>query len=114
MVRMTGLVVGATDPLDNKLRLGNRNRGWVRVVADLGGNRVMAVNRFDLTVKRWLVAGMEIPVRIDPGRPTGFEIVWDDPEYRGASGGQRPDSCGSDQRAEDSPGGLTGSQRRGR
>jgi hypothetical protein len=43
MVRTTGLVVGATDPLDNKVRLGNRNRGWVRVIADLAGNRVMAV-----------------------------------------------------------------------
>jgi hypothetical protein len=77
MVRATGLVVGATDPLDNMLRLGNRNRGWVRVIADLDGNRVMAVNKFDLTPKRWLVVGMEIPVKIDPGRPAGFEIVWD-------------------------------------
>jgi hypothetical protein len=76
-VRTTGLVVGATDPLDNMLRLGNRTRGWVRVIADLDGNRVMAVNRFDLTPKRWLVVGMEIPVKIDPGRPASFEIVWD-------------------------------------
>ena len=70
-------MVAATDPLDNMLRLGNRNRGWVRVVADLDGNRVMGVNRFDLTPKRWLVVGMEIPVRIDPGKPAGFEILWD-------------------------------------
>jgi hypothetical protein len=77
VVRTTGLVLGATDPLDNKLRLGNRNRGWVRVIADLGGNRVMAVNRFDLTAKRWLIVGMEIPVRIDPEKPGRFEIVWD-------------------------------------
>jgi hypothetical protein len=76
-VRATGLVVGATDPLNNKLRLGNRNRGWVRVIADLGGDRVNAVSRFDLTEKRWLVVGMEIPVRIDPEKPGGFEIDWD-------------------------------------
>ena len=76
-VRTTGLVVGATDPLNNKLRLGNRNRGWVRIVADLGGNRINVVNRFDLTEKRWLVVGMEIPVRIDPEKLAGFEIEWD-------------------------------------
>jgi hypothetical protein len=76
-VRTTGLVVGTTDPLDNKLRLGNRNRGWVRVIADAGGNQVNAVNRFDLTEKRWLVVGMEIPVRIDPEKPSAFAIDWD-------------------------------------
>jgi hypothetical protein len=36
--RTTGLVIGATDPLDDMLRLGNRNRGWVRVITDLDGN----------------------------------------------------------------------------
>jgi hypothetical protein len=73
----SGLVVGTSDPIDNKLRLGNRYRGWVRVIADVGGRRVNAVNRFDLTEKRWLVVGMEIPVRVDPERPAGFEIDWD-------------------------------------
>ena len=76
-VRTTGLVVGATDPVNNKLRLGNRNGGWVRIVADPGGNRVNAVGRFDLTENRWLVVGMEIPVRVDPEKPGGFEIDWD-------------------------------------
>jgi hypothetical protein len=76
-VRTTGLVVGTTDPIDNRLRLGNRNGGWVRVIADVGGNQVNAVGRFDLTEKRWLVVGMEIPVRFDPERPGGFEIDWD-------------------------------------
>ena len=75
-VHTTGLVVGTTDPVDNRLRLGNRNRGWVRVIADAGGNQVNAVGRFDLTENRWLVVGMEIPVRIDPERPGGFEIDW--------------------------------------
>jgi hypothetical protein len=76
-VRTTGLVVGATDPVNNKLRLGNRNRGWVRVIADAGGERVNAVGRFDLTEHRWLVVGMEIPIRVDPEKPGGFEIEWD-------------------------------------
>jgi hypothetical protein len=76
-VRTTGLVVGTTDPVDNKLRLGNRNRGWVRVIADVGGNQINAVNRFDLTEDRWLVVGMEIPVTVDPEKPGGFEIDWD-------------------------------------
>jgi hypothetical protein len=76
-VRTTGLVVGTSDPIDNKLRLGNRYRGWVRVIADIGGRRVNAVNRFDLTEKRWLVVGMEIPVRVDPEQPARFEIDWD-------------------------------------
>ena len=76
-VRTTALVVGATDPIDNKLRLGNRNRGWVRVIADVGGRQVNAVNRFDLTENRWLVVGMEIPVSVDPEQPAGFEIDWD-------------------------------------
>jgi hypothetical protein len=75
-VRTTGLVVGTTDPIDNRLRLGNRNGGWVRVLADVGGNQVNAVGRFDLTEKRWLVVGMEIPVRLDPEKPGGFEIDW--------------------------------------
>jgi hypothetical protein len=75
-VRTTGLVVGASDPVDNRLRLGNRSRGWVRVIADVGGNQVNAVGRFDLTEKRWLVVGMEIPLRMDPERPGGFEIDW--------------------------------------
>jgi hypothetical protein len=76
-IHTTGLVVGTTDPITNKLRLGNRNRGWVRVIADAGGNRVNAVGRFDLTENRWLVVGMEIPVRIDPEKPGGFAIDWD-------------------------------------
>lgn len=76
-VRATGLVVGTTDPIDNRLRLGNRNRGWVRVIADVDGMQVNAVNRFDLTENRWLVVGMEIPVRVDPQQPGGFEIDWD-------------------------------------
>jgi hypothetical protein len=75
-VHTTGLVVGATDPVDNKLRLGNRNRGWVRIIADVGGNRVNAVGRFDLTENRWLVVGMEIPVSVDPAKPGDFEIDW--------------------------------------
>jgi hypothetical protein len=75
-VRSTGLVVGTTDPVDNKLRLGNRRSGWVRVIADVDGNQVNAVGRFDLTEKRWLVVGMEIPVRLDPEKPGGFEIDW--------------------------------------
>jgi hypothetical protein len=76
-VRTTGLVVGTTDPVVNRLRLGSRNRGWVRIIADAGGNRVNAVGRFDLTENRWLVVGMEIPVRVDPEKPGGFEIDWD-------------------------------------
>lgn len=76
-LRTTGLVVGTSDPVDNKLRLGNRNNGWVRVIADAGGNQVNAVGRFDLTENRWLVVGMEIPVRVDPEKPGGFEIEWD-------------------------------------
>jgi len=76
-VRTSGLVVGTTDPLDNKLRLGNRNRGWVRVIADAGGNQVNALNRFDLTEDRWLVVGMGIPVTVDPEKPGEFGIDWD-------------------------------------
>jgi hypothetical protein len=76
-VHTTGLVVGTTDPVDNKLRLGNRHGGWVRVIADAGGDHVNAVGRFDLTENRWLVVGMEIPVRVDPEKPGGFEIDWD-------------------------------------
>jgi hypothetical protein len=76
-VHTTGLVVGASDPVDNKLRLGNRYRGWVRIIADARGNQVNAVGRFDLTENRWLVVGMEIPVRVDPEEPGGFEIEWD-------------------------------------
>lgn len=75
-VHTTGLVVGTSDPVDNKLRLGNRYRGWVRVIADAGGNQVNAVGRFDLTESRWLVVGMEVPVRVDPDKPGGFEIEW--------------------------------------
>jgi hypothetical protein len=54
----------------------HRNRGWVRVIADLDGNGVTAVNRFDHAEA---MGGRRDgdPVRIDPGRPRGFEIVWD-------------------------------------
>lgn len=76
-VRTTGLVVGTDDPLDNKLRLGNKYRGWVRVIADAGGSQLNALGRFDLTEDRWLVVGMEIPVEIDPENPGNFEIDWD-------------------------------------
>lgn len=75
-IHTTGLVVGTSDPVVNKLRLGNRYRGWVRVIADAGGNQVNAVGRFSLTENRWLVVGMEIPVRVDPGKPRDFEIEW--------------------------------------
>ena len=75
-VRGTGPLVGTADRVDNMLRLGNRYRGWGRVIAHVGGRRVNPVNRFGLTEKRWLWLGMEIPVRLGALQPAGLQIGW--------------------------------------
>jgi hypothetical protein len=69
----TALVVGANDPLDNRLRLGGDYNGWVGVLV----NGAYAVRRFRLDRDHWLVRGMDIPVVVDSDNPGAFDIAWD-------------------------------------
>ena len=76
-VPATGLVIETADPLDNKVRMGKKYKGTVRVLADADGAPIYAGGRFDLSEKRWLVVGQEIPLSMDPASPEDFEIDWD-------------------------------------
>ena len=75
---MTALVVAADVPIDNAFRLsrGRIYDGNVRILIEEGSEPIYVARRFRLDEKHWLVAGMEVPVNIDPARPDEFEIDW--------------------------------------
>ena len=74
--RMNALVVGAELPLDNRIMLGGRSRGAVRIVVEDAQPPIQASKDFRLDRDHWLVPGMTVPVALDPARPSHFEIEW--------------------------------------
>ena len=76
--RMNALVVAAELPLDNRIMVGAQSRGTVRIVVEDAQPPIQASRDFRLDAAHWLVAGMTIPVILDPASPSHFEIVWDD------------------------------------
>ena len=75
---MTALVVAADAPIDNAswLSRGRHYDGNVRILIDEGSEPMYVARRFRLDEDHWLVAGMEVPVKVDPARPDEFEIEW--------------------------------------
>jgi hypothetical protein len=53
------------------------NPGPVQILVDAGSGPTALRRNFKLTKDRWLVAGMEVPVAIDPGKPDHFTVDWD-------------------------------------
>ena len=75
---MRALVVAADAPVDNAswLSRGRYYDGNVRILIDEGSEPIYVARTFRLDEDHWLVPGMEIPVKIDPARPSEFEIDW--------------------------------------
>ena len=73
----TALIVYADHPLDNKVKLGKKSRGTVRIVVETDSDPIYAANRFKLDKDHWLLPGQEIEVTLDPKHPDDFEIDWD-------------------------------------
>jgi hypothetical protein len=76
--RLTALVVEAEPPIDNRIKLGKRAKGTVRILAGEGEDRIYTAGSFMLDRKHWLVPGMMIPVMVDRSHPEGFEVVWEE------------------------------------
>jgi hypothetical protein len=74
-VETTALVVHAAAPAVDGEWGGNP--GLVEILVDAGSGPISVSRRFKLTKGRWLVAGMEVPVTIDPDKPDRFEVDWD-------------------------------------
>lgn len=77
-MRASALVVEADPPVSNASRWGNAGKGTVTILVEGGPDGPIYASRgFRLNENRWLVAGMEIPISIDPAEPEGFEVEWD-------------------------------------
>ncbi len=76
-VATVALVAAAGLPLTNISRLNRQDYGSVYVLADQLPQPVYVGRRFMLDEHRWLVAGMRIPIWIDPAHPEKFRIDWD-------------------------------------
>ncbi len=74
--QMTALVVEANNPIDNRIKAGKHSLGALRILIE-GPNPIFAGGWFKLDRDHWPVAGMELPVTIDPADPAGFEVLWD-------------------------------------
>ena len=74
---MIALVVAADHPLDNKIKIGKKAQGTVRIVVETESDPIYAANRFKLDKDHWLVPGQEIEVSLDPKHPDDFEVDWD-------------------------------------
>lgn len=75
-MRQTALVVEASRPLDNRLRLGADLGRKVRILVQ-GPSPIYTAAEFKFSEDQWLVRGAEVPIEIDPERPEDFEIVWE-------------------------------------
>jgi hypothetical protein len=76
--QVMALVIEAEDPLDNRMQMGDRYQGWVRILVDSGSEPILVRRRFHMDPDRWLLRGMEVPVTIDPADPAQFEVRWDE------------------------------------
>jgi hypothetical protein len=74
-VHATALVVDAAAPAIDGDWGGNP--AMVQVLVDAGSGPALLQREFKLTKSKWLVAGMEVPVAIDPGKPDRFKVDWE-------------------------------------
>jgi hypothetical protein len=73
----TALVVEADAPPQGATRRSNVGKATVRILVDAGAGPIVASRSSHLKKEQWLVAGMEVPVAIDPNQPDRFEVRWE-------------------------------------
>ncbi len=75
---MVALVIEADDPLDNRMAFGRSSLGTVRILVEREPDPIYVARDFKLDRDHWPVAGMQLPVTIDPAHPESFEVRWDE------------------------------------
>jgi hypothetical protein len=73
----TALVIEAPAPPEGGPHVGPGSGLPIKVLADLGSGRATYQCKVRLGEAHWLVPGMDVRVKFDPGRPERFEIDWD-------------------------------------
>jgi hypothetical protein len=75
-MRTTALVVDADAPPQGAPPFGRGSHGTVRIFVDNGSGSTSLSSTFKYAENRWLVAGMEVAVTIDPAQPDRFDVDW--------------------------------------
>jgi hypothetical protein len=70
------LVTATEEPLDNAGGVSSRTLALTQVLVSLPSGAVVGVRGLPLDPEHWLVAGMTVPVSIDPANPNSFEVDW--------------------------------------
>jgi hypothetical protein len=76
-VRAKALVVDAEAPPKGGSRFSRISKATIRILVDAGSGPIYTARSDHLKQEQWLVAGMEVPVTIDPAQPDGFEVDWE-------------------------------------
>ncbi len=77
MSATTALVIEAPAPPEGGPHLGPGSGLPIKVLADLGSGRAVHERKVRLSDAHWLVPGMDVRVKVDPGKPDAFEIDWE-------------------------------------
>jgi hypothetical protein len=76
-IRCTGLVVSADAPPQHAPAFGPDSYGSITVLVDVAGTgRRQLSAQFRYADDHWLVAGMDVPIAIDPRQPDTFVVDW--------------------------------------
>ncbi len=76
-IRANALVIAADAPPQGAPYFGPYSHGEIQVLVDTsatGRHKLTATFRYATT--RWVVAGMDVPIAIDPTRPDTFVVDW--------------------------------------
>jgi hypothetical protein len=75
--RATALVISADAPPQGAPKSGSYSHGTIRIVVDTpaGAHRQLSAS-FPFADNHWVVAGMEVPVLLDPLQLDSFEVDW--------------------------------------
>jgi hypothetical protein len=73
----TALVISADAPPQGAPRSGSYSHGTIRIMVDTpaGSHRQLSAG-FAFADNHWVVAGMDVPVLLDPLQPDSFEVDW--------------------------------------
>ena len=77
MSATTALVIEAPAPPEGGPHLGPGSGLPIKLLADLGSGRALHQAKVRLSDAHWLVPGMDVRVKFDPGRPDAFAIDWE-------------------------------------
>ncbi|HEY2792193.1 MAG TPA: hypothetical protein VGJ28_07560 [Micromonosporaceae bacterium] len=76
-IRCTGLIVAADAPPMHAPAFGPESYGTITVLADVAGTgRRQLTAQFRFADEHWVVAGMDVPIAVDPIHPETFEVDW--------------------------------------